>query len=272
MTGAAPSPASAPTGFPWAFLAHETLAVARSRRVKLIVGLLIYTLVAAPFLLVTPPPEVAEAVEAFFGDGSTFTVFVFIWFDLAMNKLAVFSGAILAGGIVTDERTAGRLDLLLAKPIRRSHYFLAKLGAALIVMAGLYAILSLAATVTFLYRVEGFRPGAFLAMAAVHLFAPLFAASFAASLAVCFRRKITAIVVSILALSLLVGFAFIGFYIPSLYAVGTINPFFHAVSPIASLDALGPLEVAVPIVVLIAWIAALAAFGAWRTGRIEVDG
>ena len=77
----------------WTFFRREFWTLLKSRKSQTMGLILIYALAAVPFLLKHPPPEVVEAVESWFNNGSTFVVFLFVWIDLALNKTIVLLGA-----------------------------------------------------------------------------------------------------------------------------------------------------------------------------------
>lgn len=250
---------------------QETRALLRSRRAKLAAGILLYSLVAAPFLLTRPPPEVAAAVSTWFrSEDPRFAMFLFIWMDLVLNKVAAITGVVLAGSIILDDDARGLLPLLLAKPVTRAEYFLTRLGAAAIVFALLFAGAALAGLAMFPARVPGFRPGVFLAASAVHLLGALFAVVLSGAMAVWVRRRLPAMLASMFVLLALVGTAFLGFYNPAWAGYVQVNPFSHAVSVLGHLDALRPADLLRPAALLIPTHAAVAALGALRVRRLEV--
>ena len=116
-----------------ALLRQEVRALLRARRTRLAAGIVLYAVLGAPFLLAKPPPHVAEAAAEWFSGDPAFALFLFIWTDLALNKMAAILGVVLAGGIVREDQTRGLLPLLWAKPIGKAEYYLVKLAAAAIV-------------------------------------------------------------------------------------------------------------------------------------------
>ena len=193
---------------------------------------------------------------------------LFIWVDAAMNKLAVILGPVLAGGIIAEERARGTLDLLAAKPISARDYFTIKLAAAAAAFATFYIATAVAALATFPWRVARFDATAFVALSAVHLFAGLFAVTFSATMAVFFERKLTGMLVSVAVLGTLVGLAFLGFYYPAFRAWSNLNPFFHGIVLIGSIDDYGIGDVLVPIVWLLGFNIVVASIGRRRATRV----
>jgi ABC-2 type transport system permease protein len=197
----------------WPFFAQEYVRIMRSRLALLIWGILLYTLLALPFLMAKPPPELLHFIADWLGaEAAQAKLLLFMWVDAAMNKLAVILGPALAGGIIVDERARGTLDLLASKPVRAQDYFTVKLGAAVAALATFYGAACLGAIATFPWRVTGFDIPDFVALSIVHLFAAVFGATFSAVMVTFFARKLTGLLVSISVLGLLAGVAFLGFY------------------------------------------------------------
>ncbi len=268
MTGPA-SPKSAPPSSVRAwflpFLREEYLRIMRGRLAKLTWAMIIYSVVSLPIIMQRPPPEVVEAIGAWLGAAAVPSKLVlFLWVDAAMNKFATIMGPVLAGGIIVDERARGSLDLFASKPVRAADYFSAKLLAACAAMATFYTAGVAGALLTFPWRVSAFDPAAFLALSAVHLFAALFAVTFSATIAVIAGRRLAGMLVSISALSLLVGLAFLGFYHPAYRGLSLLNPFFHGVVLIGGIDDYGPWDLARPIGALLLSNLAVAWIGRWR--------
>jgi ABC-2 type transport system permease protein len=252
-----------------ALLGPEVRALLRARRTRLAAGLLLYALLAAPFLLTNPPPHVAKAAAQWFSGDPAFALFLFVWTDLALNKLAAIVGVVLAGGIVREEQARGLLPLLWAKPITPTRYFLVKLAAAALVFALLFAAAALFGLLLFPWRVAGFQPLAFLVVSAVHLLGALFAVVLSATVAVLIPRRLTAMLTSFVVLMLLVGSAFIGFYNPAWAGWAAVNPFYHAVWLLGHLDALTVAVVLRPVAILLLVHAAIAGAGVLAVRRVE---
>lgn len=208
----------------------------RARLAVLIWAALLYTVAVVPFLMAKPPPEVLHSIESWLGPGSVHAkLIMFVWVDAAMNKLAVILGPLLAGGIIAEERARGTLDLLAAKPIHAADYFTVKVAAAAAAFTTFYVVVSAGALLTFPWRVAGFHAGDFLALSSVHMFAALFGVTFSAVMAVCFTRRLTAMLVSLSVLGSLVGLAFLGFIDPAYRMASLLNPFFLGILPIGSI-------------------------------------
>jgi ABC-type transport system involved in multi-copper enzyme maturation permease subunit len=115
----------------WLFLSQEYLRIMRGRLATLIWALLAYSLLAVPFIMAMPAPEVLQAIATWLGpEDAEEKLILFTWVDAAMNKFAVILGPVLAGGIIAEERARGTLDLLAAKPVGAGDYFSVKLAAA----------------------------------------------------------------------------------------------------------------------------------------------
>jgi ABC-2 type transport system permease protein len=234
------------------FLVQEYLRVMRSRLALLIWAVIGCTVVALPFLMAKPPPELVGFIEEWLGlESAHAKLLLFMWVDAAMNKLAVILGPALAGGIIVEERARGTLDLLAAKPIAAGDYYSVKLAAAVGALATFYGAACLGAALTFPWRVHGFAVFDFAALSVVHLCAALFAATFAGAMATFFSRRLTGMLVSVAVLGTLAGFAFLGFYYPAYRTVSYFNPFFDGIVPISSIGRLDILDVLGPVVLLI---------------------
>jgi hypothetical protein len=116
--------------------------------------------------------------------------------------------------------------------------------------------------------VAGFDAGDFMALSAVHLFAALFSATFAGTVAVISGNRLAGTLVSIVVLGLLVGFAFLGFYYPEFRAWSYLNPFFNGVILIGSLEHYSWFDIARPILVLIGFNVVVAVIGRWQAIRL----
>ena len=255
------------------FFREEYLRIMRGRLAILIWAMMLYALVAIPFLMQKPQPELVQAIEAWLGaEAIPSKLVLFIWVDGAMNKFAFILGPVLAGGIIVEERARGLLDLLASKPIRAADYFTVKLAAAGAAFATFYAAGVLGALPIFSWCVPGFDAGDFLALGAVHLFAALFAVAFSGTTAVVIGRKLPAMMVSLTVLGTLVGFAFLGFIDPAYRGVSYLNPFFNGIVLIGSLDDYGAREVLQPIGVLVLFILACAWVGRWRAAALLEGG
>lgn len=253
-----------------AFLRQEFWRVIKSRPAALVIAAVVYSMVAMPFLLAKPHEEILVALQNWFGTSHLdFRLFLFVWFDMVMNKISILIGAVLAGGIITDERSKGLLDLYLSKPLSLQRYFLVKLAAVLAVVLVIYGAAMLVGTIRFSSSVKGFETGIFLLLAAVHLFVALFSAIFAATLAVFFQHKLSAILTTVVVLSLLVGSAFLGFYDSRFQTISLLNPFYHAIVLIGSIESLTWQDVVKPLLWLIGFNVAVIIIGARRAATLE---
>lgn len=250
-------------------IAAEVRALLRARRTRLAAGLLLYAVLGAPFLLAHPPPHVSAAAAEWFSGDPAFALFLFIWTDLALNKLAAVVGVVLAGGIVREEQARGLLPLLWAKPITPARYFLIKLAAAALVFALLFVTAAAIGLLLFPWRVTGFRPLEFLVVSGVHLLGALFAVVLSATVAVLVPRRLTAMLTSLMLLMLLVGSAFIGFYNPAWAGWAAVNPFYHAVWLLGHLDALTVALVLRPVAILLVVHVLVAGLGVLAVRRVE---
>jgi ABC-2 type transport system permease protein len=245
-------------------------AMLRERKVQVVVGLYVYAVLVMPFLLSRPPAHMLSAIETWFHTTDRFALFLYMWTDLTMNKIAVVAAVVVAGGVVARERDTGVLPLLLSKPIGRAHYFLVRLGAALAVLSTLYVAAHLAGAVYFARAVPGFRPGAFFASMSLHLFTVLFSGALAAAFGVLLKKRSLAMLVSLLVLFALMGGSFVGFYQPAWRTVSLVNPFSLGVEALAHLDALAPAHILMPMAALGALTLAAAGLGAAAARRMEV--
>lgn len=251
-----------------AFLGQEVRTLLRARRVKVIAVVVLYALLAFPVAMKRPPQSVVDlATDWFDGDGP-FTLFMFAYLDLNMNKVAAFAGVILAGGIIADERARGELPLLWSKPVTRTRYFLVRLTGALALFALIYTTATLIGVLYYPTQVGGFDPAVYLGMATVHLFAAGYAVTLAGTMGVLLGRKIPAMLISLLTLSAFVGMAFLPFYTGSPW-LGWFNPFYHGVSLIGRMTTFTPVDMLGPIAVLLVFHVATAALGAWKVSREE---
>jgi len=247
------------------FFVQDYLRLMRGRVALLLWAIIIYALLFVPLIMNGPQEELVRALASWLGgaDIGRKTI-LFVWVDATMNKLAVILGPVLAGGIIVDEKARGSYDLFLSKAVGAGDYFTVKLAAASAALATFYLGAAAGALIIFPWAVTAFDAGDFLALSAVHLFAALFSATFAGLMAVVFASRLTGMLVSIVVLATLVGFAFLGFYYPAYRAWSYLNPFFNGVVLIGSLDHYGFVDVARPILVLIGFNLAAAAIGRQR--------
>jgi ABC-type transport system involved in multi-copper enzyme maturation permease subunit len=272
---AAPAPAT-PVGTRGAlrhFFVQEYLRIMRSRVAILIWLLIAYALVVVPFMMQRPQPELLLALESWLGSEAIHSkAILFVWVDASMNKFAVILGPALAGGIIADERARGMLDVVASKPMTMADYFSVKLAAAAAALATFYLAGVFGALLTFPWRVTGFDAGAFVALSAVHLFAALFAVSFAGAMATVFRNKLTGMLVSVCILGTLVGLAFLGFYYPEFRTASYLNPFFDGILPIGVAPDFTAWDILFPILLLVAFNLVFAGIGRRRAAGLLESG
>lgn len=245
-------------------------AMFRERKIQVAVGLYVYAVLVMPVLLSRPPAHMLAAIETWFHTSDRFALFLYLWTDLTMNKIALIAAVVVAGGVVARERDTGVLPLLLSKPIGRARYFLVRLGSALAVLTTLYVGAHLAGAVYFSRTVPGFRPGVFFASMSLHLFTVLFSGALAAAFGVLFKKRSLAMLASLLVLFMLMGGSFAGFYQPAWRTLSLVNPFSLGVEALAHLDGLAPAHILLPMAALATMIVAMAAIGAAAARRMEV--
>jgi ABC-2 type transport system permease protein len=249
----------------------DYLAALRERKTWLVVAAFAYALLGVPVLLSQPPAHVEQAITAWLGDADPFARFLYVWIDLALNKLVAFVPVVLAGGLVLRERDTGVLALLASKPITLARYFVLRTLSACAVMATLYVGAHLVGALWLSSRIEGFRVGTFLAAASLHLFAAVFATALVAALSVWIGRRGPATLVSLLVLFSLAGMALIGVYNPSWRAVARLNPLALGAEVLHHrLDALGPATLGPPALALALATALVIGVGARGAARLEV--
>jgi ABC-2 type transport system permease protein len=251
------------------FFREEFFRAMKSRQAALIIAAMIYSMIAMPFLLAKPHEELLTGIRSWFGESQLdLRFFLFVWFDLVMNKITVLCGAVLASGIITDERSKGMLDIFLSKPVTPRRYFLVKLAAAAAVVVVIYIVAVLVGVARFSQSVKGFDVRIFLLLASVHMLVAVYAVVFAGTMAVFFRHKLAAMLATIMVLSILVGMAFLGFYDPRFQTASVLNPFYQAVVLIGSIDDIGVTDVVRPVLWLVGFNVATALVGARRAESI----
>jgi ABC-2 type transport system permease protein len=251
------------------FFREEFIRVLKSRQAALVIAAVIYAMIALPFLLAKPHEEILIALRSWFGASRLdLRFFLFVWFDLVMNKITILIGAVLAAGIITDERSKGMLDIFLSKPVSPRRYFLVKLMAAAAVVVVIYLAAVLIGAIRFSYAVKGFDVGIFLVLASVPMLVAVYSVIFGGTMAVFFRHKLTAMLTTVMLLSILVGCAFLGFYDPRFQTLSLLNPFYHAVVLIGSIDTFGMVDVMKPVLWLIGFNVVTATIGTRRAAAI----
>ena len=106
----------------------------------------------------------------------------------------------------------------------------------------------------------------------MHFFAAIFAATFAGTIALFFKRKLTGLLVSIIVLGTLVGCSWLGFINPAYLTLSYCNPFFQGVSIIAKIPNYGAWDIIRPILILIIFNLVLLAIGRQRASVALEDG
>jgi ABC-2 type transport system permease protein len=241
----------------------------RDRKTWLALGMLVYAVVSMPLVVEKPPPHVKDAMTEWFGDATPFAVFMFVWIDLAMNKVIAFVPAVLASGVVLTERDTGVLAILAAKPLGLPRYFMVRAVSVCLVMLSLHVLTQLLGLVWFPGRITGFQPAAFALAMTLHAFAAVFATALCAMLAMVVGKRSGAVLLGIAILGTLVGVALIGFYQPAWRTISYLNPVTLGSLSVGSLDALDLSMIGPPIVALLAMTGAALVVGARFAARME---
>jgi ABC-2 type transport system permease protein len=252
------------------FLWLDIRATLGERKTLLASGMVAYAVLTMPLLVAKPPPHVLSALETWFGTADPFMLFLFIWTDLAMNKVIAVLGVVLAGSLLIRERETGVLQVLLSKPVSPAGYYLVRVLSACGVMALLYVGAHLAVAPLIARSVPGFRAGVFFASMSVHLFAAFFAVCFSALVAVLIQRRSLAAFVSLLVLFLFVGLAFLGFYNPAWREASLFNPITQGISVLGHVEDLRSRHLVEPIAILSGINGVMLALGALRARTLEV--
>jgi len=248
----------------------DYVATWRERKVWVAAGLFLYAVLAMPPLLARPPPHIASAVETWFGTADPFAMFMYVWTDLALNKLIAIVAVVLAGGVITRERDLQILPVLMAKPVNISRYFFIKALSASAVMATLYVGAHVLAAPYFSFAVRGFRAAPFFASMALHVWAAIFATALCATLAVTIQKRAASSLGSLLLLMTLIGASFAGFYNPAWRNAALFNPFALAIEAVGHLRDLQVSHVVAPMVALVLMSAVMLALGGAAARRVEV--
>ena len=156
-------------------------------------------------------------------------------------------------------------------PIRAVDYFTVKLAASSAAFASFYLFGVVGALCTFPWRLKGFVVSDFLALSAVHFFAAIFAATFAGTIALFFKRKLTGLLVSIIVLGTLVGSSWLGFINPAYLTISYFNPFFQGISVIAKIQNYDAWDISHPIIVLVMFNLLMLAIGRHRAPVVLED-
>lgn len=241
----------------------------RDRKTWLALGMLVYAVVSMPLVVEKPPPHVKDAITEWFGDATPFAVFMFVWIDLAMNKVIAFLPAALASGVVLTERDTGVLAIFAAKPLGLARYFVVRAVSACLVMLSLHLVTQLLGLVWFPGRIMGFQPVAFALAMTLHAFAAVFATALCATLAMVVGKRLGAFLLAIAILGTLVGVALIGFYQPAWKTISYLNPITLGSLSVGSVNSLDLSIIGPPIVALLAMTGVTLAVGAHFAARME---
>lgn len=248
----------------------DYVATLRERKSWLAAAILAYAVLAMPVLLERPPAHVSEAISLWFGSREPFVLFMYIWIDLAMNKVITFLPVILASGVVLRERDIGVLAILSAKPLSLPRYYVLRTISACAVMATLHLLAQGLGCFWFAVRVPGFRSGVFLAAMSLHVFAAIFGTTLAAALAVWTGRRGTSFLCGIGILSMMSGMALIGFYNPAWRAAALVNPYAIGAQALGYLGSLGSAVLVPRMLALLCLSAVTLGLGALGARRMEV--
>jgi ABC-2 type transport system permease protein len=247
----------------------DYLSTLRERKTWIAAAMMLSAVLSIPVLLERPPEHVRDAIAVWFGDADPFVVFMFVWIDLAMNKAIAFLPVIFASSVLLRERDTGLLDLLAAKPVSMSRYFAVRTLSACAVMLTLFLAAQLFGVFWFSGRVSGFRPGAFLAAMSLHAFAAVFATAFSAALVVAVGRRAVGSLLSLVALTLLVGLALVGFYQPAWYTLTLANPMTLGSLSLGKIGHLAPAVLLPPMIALAMETIVMIAVGSAIARRVE---
>lgn len=247
----------------------DFLATLRERKTWLCGALLLYAVLSMPVVLARPPEHVREVIRAWFGDPDPFVLFMYVWIDLAMNKVVAFLPVVLGSGVVLRERDNGSLPLVASKPLSLPRYFVLRAVSACLVMATLHAATQLLGAAWFSIHVPRFRAATFLLAMIPHLFAAVFATALSAAIATWVGRRGAAALVALTTLGLLVGIALLGFYQPAWRTVSYLNPITLGAVSLASLGHLSLATIAPSVAALSLCVGFALAAGAAGARRME---
>ena len=105
----------------------------------------------------------------------------------------------------------------------------------------------------------------------MHFFAAIFATTFAGTIALFFKCKLTGLLVSVMVLGTLVGFSWLGFINPAYLTISYFNPFFQGISIIATIQNYGAWDIIPPIIILIMFNLLTLAIGRHRAAVVLED-
>jgi ABC-2 type transport system permease protein len=249
-------------------LAADVRARLGERKTRALAVAYALAVLAAPKLLEKPPPHLLDAARTWFGTDAPGALFLYVWTDLAMNKLVVLAAITLGSGVLVGEAASRSLVLWLSKPVLPSQLYVVRVGSAALVGAGLYLAAQVLGLLWFPLVVDGFDPVTFAASAVVHVGALVSSVLLTGLLAVVTGRQLPAALVAVGLLFTLVGATFLGVYDPAWAHVAAANPFTQASSVVTHQGHLDAGAVIAPILILLALDAALLALGARAARRM----
>ena len=244
----------------------DYVATLRERKTWLGVLVLAYAVLAMPVVLERPPEHVKHAIATWLGSSDPFVVFMYVWLDLAMNKVIAFLPVVMASGLVLRERDLRILPVLASKPISLPRYFAVRTLSACGVVATLHIGAQILGAAWFSLRIPGFRVVPFVEAMSPHAFAAIFATALSATIGAWVKHRAASALVGFSILSALVGLALVGFYQPAWRSVTMLNPITLGSSALHDLG--GGLQVA-PMIALVVLTGAAVALGALGVRRIE---
>jgi ABC-2 type transport system permease protein len=247
----------------------DYLATLRERKTWLGVVIMTYAMFSMPILLERPPEHVRRAITTWFGPADPFVVFMYVWLDLAMNKVIAFLPVVMASGVVLRERDNRVLPLVASKPISMPRYFALRTISACAVIATLHVGTQLVGAFWFSMRVPGFRVASFLGAMSLHLGAALFATALAAAIAAWVKHRTASALVGFAVLNGMVGLALVGFYQPAWRGVTMLNPITLGSSALGHLESLRVTVIVIPMVALVCITVVTIAIGALGVRRME---
>lgn len=247
----------------------DYLATLRERKTWLGVVMMAYAVLTMPIVLERPPEHVRHAIMTWFGAADPFVLFMYVWLDLAMNKIIAFLPVVMASGVVLRERDSHVLPLLASKPLSMARYFAVRTLGVCGVVATLHVGAQAVGALWFSLRVPGFRVLPFAAAMSLHLFAALFATALAAAIGAWVKRRAASALVGFVVLNGLVGLALVGFYQPAWRGVTMLNPITLGSHALAYLPSPGVSVLLAPMAGLACFTAVTIAVGALGVRRLE---
>lgn len=239
---------------------------------KFLAALLFYA-VSVPFIsyvFTGSPLWIRTAMRLFVERLDVLQTFMWLWFDHAGTKFAGWLAIIFVMDAVVGEKERASVDLFLSKPIRRSTYYLTKLGAAYLAATLTFAIGNAYAYLYFTERVMAVPLPMWTGLAYLMWLCSLSAMSVAALICSTQRRPLPAAFICLLALVLLSIPATGRFLGIAFERASRFTPYFY----VGELIDLGkPLSVrmaAVGTACIAPWIILPLAAALWRWSREDV--